>query len=84
MPIAIAERTRLLPKFDVDVGLENNKKGPVGLRRFLGQNVYASLTYLNLVRVSTSRSIERRMTLITVDSYCASLIFCKGKGSSLL
>ena len=74
--IAKAEYTRLLPKFNVDVGLEN-KKGRV-------KNVYASLTYLNLMHVSPRRSIEQRLTLITVEFYCASLIFCERRGSSLL
>ena len=63
----ILPTTRKLPKFDAAVGLENNKQGRVRLRSFLEENVYcASLTYLNLVRVSPRRSIERRLTLIII------------------
>ena len=40
MLIAKAEHTGMLPKFDVDVRLENNKKGRVHLRRSLEENVY--------------------------------------------
>ena len=36
--IAKAEHTGMLPKFDVDVGLENNKKGRVYLRRSYKEN----------------------------------------------
>ena len=82
--MAKSEHKGLLPKFDVDVELENNKKGRVHLRRSLEENVYASLRYLNLVCVSARRSIERRLTLITVRFYCISLIFCESRGSSLL
>ena len=45
-------------------------------------NFSKTTSYLKALNVSLRRLIERKLTLIIVKFYCASLIFCERRGSS--